>query len=205
MPPMQPATSAVVCTVSTCQLGEGVLRCIERVPNARAEGDERAGCGNQQLLWHMVSERPTSRHFTFPSGSVPSKSNRCASDAVSLRKSPACKLSFGAWALLSGSSMPSRSHGGPPERSANGPTKPIEPPQPIAAGFLPTPFSRAVLAASNAGPFGSVIHQLTAPCDFTVTLTPHGGSLTSTALTCSKTSSESWSGTIRQLTMAEAV
>src|ERR1043166_5865512 len=101
--------------------------------------------------------------------------------------------------------MPKRRAGAPPNNWARGPTKPIAPPQPIAAGFLPKPFSSAVIAASKAGPFGLVIHQFTAPCGLTETLTPHGGSLVSTFLICSNTSSGSWSGTIRQLTIAAAV
>src|SRR2546426_760171 len=61
------------------------------------------------------------------------------------------------------------------------------------------------MAASKAGPVGSVIHHFTEPCGLTVTCTPQGGFLVSTALSCSKTSSGSWSGTIRQLTMAWAL
>ena len=112
---------------------------------------------------------------------------------------------MGAWALLSVSSMPSSRAGAPPNSSASGPTKPIEPPQPIAAGFLPKPRSSAVIAASNAGPSGSVIHQLQMPCLRTDTLTPQGGSLVRKSVSCSSTSSGSMSGTMRQLTMAEAL
>jgi hypothetical protein len=39
----------------------------------------------------------------------------------------------------------------------------------------------------------------------TVTCTPHGGSFVSAALSCSKTSSGTWSGTMRQLTIALAI
>src|SRR5262249_38524352 len=121
-------------------------------------------------------------HFTLPSGNSPICSNRWAKDAVSLRKSPACRLSLGEWALDSGSSMPSKRAGGPPNNSAKGPTKPIEPPQPIATGFTPKPFLSALEAAVNAGPVGSVIHHLSCAVGVTSTLTFHGGSLVSTAL-----------------------
>ena len=63
----------------------------------------------------------------------------------------------------------------------------------------------AVVAASNAGPVGSVIHHFTAPPSFTVTFTPHGGSSVSTFWSWAYTSAGSWSGTIRQLTMADAL
>src|SRR5207249_11553384 len=61
-------------------------------------------------------------------------SNKCAREAMSLRKSPSCRLSLGAWALLSGSSMPKRRAGAPPKSSARGPTKPMLPPQPMGTG-----------------------------------------------------------------------
>ena len=61
-------------------------------------------------------------------------------------------------------------------------------------------------AASKTGPVGSVIHQPTGwVCGFTLTSTPQGGLLVSTAVICRATSLGSWSGTIRQLTMAAAV
>ena len=53
---------------------------------------------------------------------------------MSFFQSPSWRLSFGAWALLAGSSMPSSSAGAPPNSSASGPTKPIVPPQPMAIG-----------------------------------------------------------------------
>ena len=54
----------------------------------------------------------------------------------------------------------------PPNSSASGPTKPIVPPQPIATGSLSKPLRKAPIAASKAGPFGSVIHHFTGPGDF---------------------------------------
>src|SRR3954470_22160189 len=101
--------------------------------------------------------------------------------------------------------MPIKSAGAPPNNSASGPTKPIDPPQPMATGLRSKPACIAVNAASKAGPLGSVIHQLTgAPIGFTVTLTPHGGSAVRKLVNTFSTSSGSWSGTIRQLTIADA-
>src|SRR6516225_7809794 len=53
-------------------------------------------------------------HFTFPSGKLPSLSNRCASDVVSLRRMPRSRLSFGACAFERGSSIPRSKAGAPP-------------------------------------------------------------------------------------------
>src|SRR5439155_21264406 len=58
---------------------------------------------------------------------------------------------------------------------------------------------------SKAGPCGSVIHHFPSPAGLTFTLTPQGGSLVRTFLICSYTSAGSWSGTIRQLTIAWAL
>src|SRR5207237_5654571 len=116
-------------------------------------------------------------HFTLPSGRLPRLSNRWASEAISLRKSPSCRLSLGACAFDFGSSMPNSRAGAPPNSSASGPTKPMVPPQPIATGGFLNPCFIADTAASKAGPLGSVIHQFTElPAAFTVTLPPHGGS-----------------------------
>ena len=104
-------------------------------------------------------------------------------------KSPSCRLSFGAWALLVGSSMPRSRAGAPPNRSASGPTNPMLPPEPIATGSWPNPSRMAARAASNAGPFGSVIHQLEpAPSCDTFTSTPHGASAVRNARSCLTTS-----------------
>src|SRR5207249_8353547 len=111
---------------------------------------------------------------------------------------------FGAWALDCGSSIPSNSAGAPPNNSANGPTNPIVPPHPIATGSRSYPCRMAASAASNAGPFGSVIHHDTSPIGLTVTFAPHGGSLVRKAVTCSSTFFGSMSGTIRHDTIAAA-
>ena len=55
--------------------------------------------------------------------------------------------------------------------------QPMLPPQPMATGSRSYPCRSAAIAASNAGPFGSVIHQLQwAPICVTFTSTPHGAS-----------------------------
>src|SRR5262249_22237559 len=146
------------------------------------------------------------RYFTFPPGTLPSPSNRCTSEAISFFQSPSCRLSFGAWALLAGSSIPSNRAGAPPNNSAKGPTNPIVPSQPMASGSLSNPFRSAPIAASNAGPFGSVIHHLTgAVTSLITTSTPQGGLAVRCAFRSWSTSAGSWSGTIRQLTTAWAV
>ncbi len=86
---------------------------------------------------------------------------------------PRARLSFGACGLLVGSPRPKRSAGAPLYKSQSGPTKPMVPPEPMAIGFLLKPVCIAERAASNAGPFGSVIHHFTGPpWDLTVTLRP---------------------------------
>src|SRR5262249_54774061 len=131
----------------------------ERTHSHAASYSEKHGSRNTEMIHRRppLSARVAlmlARHFTFPSGNFPKFSNKYASEAINFRQSASCKLSFGAWALLFGSSMPSSRAGAPPNNSASGPTKPMVPPQPIAAGSFLNAERIASMAASNAGPVG---------------------------------------------------
>src|SRR6185436_9720827 len=125
-------------------------------------------------------------------------------DRTHLSQSPRCRLSFSECALQGGSSTPISRQGAPPRRSANGCTKPMEPPAPIMAVSLPKPALSARRAASKAGPSGSVVHQGVVPLSLAVTLTPCGGLAVSFLMRSQAALRPSMLGTVRSERRARA-
>src|SRR5439155_12846237 len=121
-----------------------------------------------------------------------------------LRPSARGRLSFSECALHGGSSTPISRHGAPPSRSANGWTKPIDPPAPIMAVSLPKPAFSARRAASKAGPSGSVVHHGVVPLSLAVILTPWGGLLVSFLISSHAALRPSMLGTVRSERRARA-
>ncbi len=119
-------------------------------------------------------------------------------------KSPRCRLSFSEWAAERGSSTPTSSAGTPPSAFTKGSTKPMLPPQPMASGSRPKPFSSARKAAAKAGWETSVFQAGPWLWMWTFTSTPHGARERMASSRRRPTSAGSMSGTSRMPRRAQA-
>ena len=126
----------------------------------------------------------TGSAFTLPPGSLPRLSNRWASDAISFLKSPSCRLSFGAWALLARVLDAQQQRRGAAEQlrqradEADACRRSRSPPGRGRSPACIAAMRRLERRAVRVG--HPPLHRR--PCGFTFTFTPHGGSFVRNAL-----------------------